>query len=440
MPTLRERWMAHWFEPASPSGLGASRMIFFGLLLFLYSFVFPFSQDLSLWADVSPVFWRPRTLFEHLHLGVLSASWLRAAEVIWKVSLLTAALGIATRLSTGVAFFLGVYLLGLPHNFGKTYHYDAMVVLALAILALSRAGDAWSLDSLVRAARRGRVEKPKPSGEYTWPIRAIWMVMSLVFFAAGVAKLRASGLAWLAPDNFSIILIQQHYRISDTDPLTRWGLLIAQSRVLARAMAAFSLAVELGFPLAMFSKVARWVFVPGAVLMIAGIRLLMGPSFETFLVCMLFWVPWERVGAFLSSRVEGRHTHALLFDGACGLCGGTAAVVKRLDLFNRVALFDAANGWPEVARRFPGLTQQACLDEMHVVDARGRVAKGFDAYRALARLLPLAWPLAPALYVPPVPAVGRAIYGWVAARRRRAACAMPAKRGRLAGKTAHGTF
>jgi hypothetical protein len=123
--------------------------------------------------------------------------------------------------------------------------------------------------------------------------------MALVFFAAGLAKLRYSGLAWAASDNLAIILIEDNYPKGRTDPLTTWGLYLAQHGWLCRLLAAVTLVLELGYPLALVSQTARWAFVPGSCLMLIGIRLLMGPAFEQFLICSLFWLPWDRLGARL---------------------------------------------------------------------------------------------------------------------------------------------
>jgi hypothetical protein len=60
-------------------------------------------------------------------------------------------------------------------------------------------------------------------------------------------------------------------------------------------MAATSLCVELLFPLTLFSRTARRVLVPAGLLFLIGIRALMGPTFEQFMLCYVFWVPWERV-------------------------------------------------------------------------------------------------------------------------------------------------
>lgn len=36
--------------------------------------------------------------------------------------------------------------------------------------------------------------------------------------------------------------------------------------------------------------------------LLVGIRLLMGPTFPQFVICHLFWVPWDRVVAAVSAR------------------------------------------------------------------------------------------------------------------------------------------
>jgi hypothetical protein len=73
----------------------------------------------------------------------------------------------------------------------------------------------------------------------------------------------------------------------------------------------------------------------------------------------------------------------------------------------------------EVARRYPRLEHADLLLEMHVVDARGRVWRGFHAFRRLARILPPLWPLLPFLYLPGVPLLGGALYARIAASRCR---------------------
>lgn len=113
---------------------------------------------------------------------------------------------------------------------------------------------------------------------------------------------------------------------------------------------------------------------------------------------------------------------AILYDGHCGLCQRSVFVVTLLDWLKRVRLVDFRN---EELRRSvaPEISFEALDKSMHIKmpnGARGgRTENGFDAFRLLAWHLPPLWPIAPFLYVPGVPFVGRKVYAEVAARRKR---------------------
>ena len=101
------------------------------------------------------------------------------------------------------------------------------------------------------------------------------------------------------------------------------------------------------------------------------------------------------------------------------------AVIRTLDLTGRVVIYDALKDWAEIKNHFPSLTQEACLNDMHAVTPRGKIVAGFEAYRALAWVLPLGWLLVPLLYFPLVPAVGKFVYRRVASGRHRGGCPLP---------------
>jgi hypothetical protein len=280
------RWLHFWFEPAEPFSLGVCRAFFFAGVLLMYA-----GEDFGAWGTVPDAFWMPLPLFSALHLAPLSAASLDVAQTVWRSALVLSAAGLFTRWSMATAALLGVYLLGLPHNFGHTFHFDAALAITGIVLACSRAGDAWSLDAAL--GRTPRVSAP--SGEYTWPIRMVWVTTALVFFAAGVAKLRYGGIEWVASENMRILLLRAAYHVSDGDPITRAGLWIAGHAWLSRSLAAAALITECGFALSLVSVRARAVFVPAAFAMLLGIRVLMGPTFGGFLIVNVFWVPWEKV-------------------------------------------------------------------------------------------------------------------------------------------------
>jgi GT2 family glycosyltransferase len=297
LKALEQRWMAFWFEPATPTNLAVSRIVVYGPLA-----VFYLLQDSSGWGDVSPALFQPIWLFKTLHLPVVSTTVLGVMQSVWRLSLFMAAIGVFTTASCVVSAALGLYLLGLPHNFGQIYHFDAAIVFTFAVLSLSRCGDALSVDAWRRASRGGAVARVSASGEYTWPIRLVWVTLSLVFFAAGVAKLWTSGFEWIASDQMTLLLMRVQYHISDADPVTNWGSYIAQYPLLTRALAATTLIVETTYPLALFRTPLRPVMVLAGISLIVGIRLLMGPTFEHFLLLNAYWVPWDRVGVWLRAR------------------------------------------------------------------------------------------------------------------------------------------
>jgi hypothetical protein len=289
-------WIRFWFEPTSPIDLGVSRLLFFSGVLLAYGWT-----DFSDWGRVASEFFMPLPAFMALRLQPLDPGGLAVLQMVWRLALVASAIGLQTRVSMWIAFLLGFYLLGLPHNFGHTFHFDATLVIAMGILACSRAGDAVSID----AARSGR--SYRPSGEYTWPIRAVWLAMALVFLAAGIAKVRYGGLAWIFSSNLSIVLNRAAYHVSDADPITGLGLWIAAHEWMSRSVAASTVIIELGFIVSLFSRRARLVLVPAAAAMLIGIRVLMGPTFGGFLILNVFWVPWRAVLDMVSARVHLRH-------------------------------------------------------------------------------------------------------------------------------------
>jgi hypothetical protein len=198
-------------------------------------------------------------------------------------------------MSTITSFVLGIYLIGLPHNFGKVDHSDAILVFIMGVMVLSRCGDSLSVDRLLLrllSKKNQSPSKPAACGEYTWPIRVVWLIMALVFFAAGVSKIGRSGLEWVMSDNMAIMLIGSNYGDS---PLTSWGLNIAQYGWLCRMLAAGTIIFEIGFPLALLSRKARWIAVPVMASIQLGIQILMGIDFTQFMIVYLFWISWDRV-------------------------------------------------------------------------------------------------------------------------------------------------
>ena len=197
-------WRAFWFQPEPPQALEVCRILLYAGLLAIFA-----DRDFTICSVLGEIYWRPTSfahlLFPHGPPPAAIVSWM---QLIWKLSLFTSCLGLASRISTTVACFLGLILLELPNNFGKLDHQMAAAGVSLIVMAFSACGRTLSLDSVI-ARRRG---KPFPSlspDETGWPIRTMRVVISMVFFCAACNKLRASGLAWVFSETMQMYLLQR---------------------------------------------------------------------------------------------------------------------------------------------------------------------------------------------------------------------------------------
>lgn len=274
-----------WFlAPAAPTNLAVCRVLFCGWLFGSY-----LSYDPAQWARLPADTWSPVWLVE-LAGPLPSARTLAVLGTAWKAALLLAAIGLWRRLSLGVAAVLGAYLLGLTASFGKANHDVGLLVVFLFLFWISRSTDALSVDALL--ARRRGTPPPPPSGEYAWPIVTGRVLLALVFFAAGLAKLRHGGLDWIAGDNLRWLFLGQQYT---HEPPLDWAAVLARYPTLCRVLAGGTVALELGYPLALVSRRLRPWLVVGMIGLQLGIFLFMGVSYLVFLVANVVWVDWERL-------------------------------------------------------------------------------------------------------------------------------------------------
>lgn len=295
MDRFLERWDAYWFDEEPPTNLGIARMLYCGLL-----FSFFWSYDAVPWAQLPEEFWFPHGFFDLFSLEPLPPMQLRLLSLLWKLSLALGCVGLFTRWSMGVALLTSLYMLGLPQNFSKVGHGEAVVVLVLAVLTASRCGDAFSVDSWLRN-RRGRGRAPAPSGHYRWPVRAVWLVTSSIFLSAGVAKLSRSGLEWIFSDTLATLLIRHQY-YHGGNAATSLGLYLAQVPAIPVALAASTIAIECGLWLGMLNGWLRLILAPSGFALLMGFALMLGPFFVLLMGTFVFWVPWIDVTTWIRSR------------------------------------------------------------------------------------------------------------------------------------------
>jgi predicted DCC family thiol-disulfide oxidoreductase YuxK len=116
----------------------------------------------------------------------------------------------------------------------------------------------------------------------------------------------------------------------------------------------------------------------------------------------------------IDQRPDG---HVVIFDGHCKFCIGQVTRLARWDSRGKLAFLSLHD--PETARRYPDLSHEQLMEQMYVVDTKGRRHAGAEAFQFLTRELPWLWPLAPWLHIPFSLPVWKWAYRQVARRRYR---------------------
>jgi predicted DCC family thiol-disulfide oxidoreductase YuxK len=109
-------------------------------------------------------------------------------------------------------------------------------------------------------------------------------------------------------------------------------------------------------------------------------------------------------------------TTVVVYDGLCGLCTQSVAIIKRLDWLHKLEYLDAQD-WEQVHARYLQLDPQAVLGQIHMVAPDNRVYVGYAGIRYIIRYFPLVFWLYPLLFLPGITWLGPRVYGWIAAHR-----------------------
>ena len=116
---------------------------------------------------------------------------------------------------------------------------------------------------------------------------------------------------------------------------------------------------------------------------------------------------------------------AVVYDGDCQFCMRSLRLLKRFDPGGVMRLYDS-HDTETVAAAFPMLAGADFDQAMFAVSEQGAVSRGYFAFKAIVRALPLTWLILPLFYVPGSNALGPRAYAWVARNRRRFGCASDA--------------
>jgi hypothetical protein len=219
---------------------------------------------------------------------LLTSSGMLALKCLMVVSLIAAAIGCLTSLTTKTSALLFVFYEGLLRSFSHFNHDEMPAVYILMVLALTPSGDAFSCDSW-----RGKT-RPRHAGiVYGYPILLMRMLLAWSYFSSGLIKVRVAGLSYLSPDNLpNLAIFHSLDNLHDTH--FRLAFWLPHIRDYTPVFLALVLLWELLFPLAIFFKRARLIILGLGVVFHLGTLFLMNIFFPYHLAMYLVFVDWGR--------------------------------------------------------------------------------------------------------------------------------------------------
>lgn len=401
---------------APPIGLAVFRIAIFSAIL-----AQTWLEDAVFFSSLSPE-------LEHMPAGVrwlgdvlpFSPEATEALRTLLRVVCISGILGLFARASAFLAAILGAYVLGVPQFFGKVNHFHHLLWFA-AILSASRCADVLSIDAAIAAGRRaarGDVEPPGPSRGYALPLRLCWIVFGLLYFFPGFWKWWRSGIDWAVSDNMRYQLYWKWQELDGWLPFLR----IDRIPLATELGGLGTIAFELGFIAAIFHPRVRQAAVAAGIGFHLGVLVFMNILFWSVLVSYSAFVDWGRRLRGLGRTLFGEPL-IVLYDGNCGLCRRTIAILRSLDMLECLRPVNALDAQAVQAAGAAHLDPDAMLRDMHSLE-ESRTAAGYASYLRIARRLPPLWPLLPFLHLPLVAAVGRRVYRHVADTRT---CEIPSR-------------
>jgi uncharacterized membrane protein YphA (DoxX/SURF4 family) len=175
--------------------------------------------------------------------ALLETAWLVAI-----VSGIAALVGLMTRPALLAFAASNTLLQAHLFSYGSVHHRQAILIIALWILAMVPSGATYSVDSVLRRVRRagGRIFERSRVDAYSeharWPLRLVQWLFVLVYLSAGLSKLVAGGLEWFNGHTLSYYLVRDGW-LHGAAP----GVWLADTPFVVPALSVLTVAFEMTF-------------------------------------------------------------------------------------------------------------------------------------------------------------------------------------------------
>lgn len=414
MKQLRLEWNSFFFRPTSPVPLGLFRLVY-GIIAFLYgALLFPerytwFSNKGVLTAAEAAAYNGGIGPWIHqFNLLLLPGAdrWLSVFFIAYLLAAFSLTIGFWSRTSAALVY-LGIAAL---HARNAPIHHsgDTVVIVMAAYLVLSPCGAACSVDRLLRIFQ-GR-EDDTPPQVVAWAQRLMQLQITVLYFCAAMSK--ATGPAW---QDGTAVYYPMHLPESVRFPI--WG---QDNSYVINLVTWGTVAVEMALGTVVWVPRLRLYVLAGGVLLHFGIEYAMNiPLFSAIMVASYInFLYASDIQHFLhwAKRPLGLTPLRLVYDGQCDFCKSSLLAVRFFDVFRQITFVDSHD--PDLLAA-TGVSFEKAESAAYAVRPDGKQLAGFDAFRQVAWQLPATALLAPLLYIPGIPQLGRRSYEWIKNNRHR---------------------
>lgn len=216
---LRRSWHAYWYGPNFEISLGVCRV---ALCLAMYAL---FQRDaaadpaVSL-ARQSPALYDPPGLLRMFGDAVPPPAFFAFWQTVFRVSILGAILGVASRISLFLSVFSLTILSCLLYSFSSGWSHGEAPILLAGIAMLFAGRSPLSVDGLARRwVRRGSGTAADPAARR--PVLLAQLAVCLMLFNAGAYKLYLGNGqvgAWVCSDSMRNLLSYQYWILREPPP------------------------------------------------------------------------------------------------------------------------------------------------------------------------------------------------------------------------------
>lgn len=396
-------WNRFWFEPGSPTPIALYRILL-GLVMLqdallmrlpdwrlFYSVhaIIPVQAYISYWWGRDPRFDILTLLPEndYVRFGILC---------LYILMLFFMTIGFHTRKSALCALLINESLFNqfLLNLSGA----DVFLKLSLTLVAVSNAGDAFSIDNLRKTLKEDwRKTGFKPPLKPQWALRMLQVQVAYVYWITSLCKINEA--KWV--DGTALYYVVRY------EDLARFSLpYLFHNMWTSKALTWFSLAFETLFPYLIWIKECRYFMILWGTLFHIGIDLTVNiPLFEWIFigsyVCYIAPQDLSRVMDWIKICIRKLFGPAQIVRYSIYDLNQIkfAGVLHRLDIFGRLAIEPYSDLRPQKDR-------VAAFE----LTSNGKSFRGFVAFRRIALSVPLLWLLVPMLYIPGIAWISKRVF------------------------------